>query len=97
MKYSSAELETALVKIRGTTSDRMSQLGLCFVLLCGDQYASMSRTKLRDTLSHLVQSTRSDMSLMLGVYFRTNQLSEIEKIVRNVLQMPVRMCELKTK
>ncbi|RKO86649.1 hypothetical protein BDK51DRAFT_50475 [Blyttiomyces helicus] len=85
------DLETCLEVAKGARGDRLSKLSLCFLLISGEQFNRLSEPKLVQALSDLLQSEHSEMSLMLGVYFISNQLPEIEKIVRAALSIQISM------
>ncbi|KAJ3414200.1 Translation initiation factor 1A [Chytridiales sp. JEL 0842] len=44
-----------------------------------------------NTLSYLVRSDKSEISLIIGMLCYTNELLEVEKILQNVLNMPVQL------
>ncbi|KAJ3084119.1 Integrator complex subunit 2 [Quaeritorhiza haematococci] len=101
MQFSVEQMRICFDVVKSLSGDRVARLSLCFLLICADQLYHYSQStpppapQLYDTfvrcLSDILQSEHSEMSLMLGVYFHTNQLLEVEKIVRNTLDMEIKI------
>ncbi|KAJ3154084.1 Integrator complex subunit 2 [Geranomyces michiganensis] len=89
--YPKTALQLSLRMPQSGSTDRRSQLYLCFLILCADQYARNCMDEFTETLSHVFNSRHSDLSLMILVFVHTGQLLEVESVVRKTLNMPVQI------
>ncbi|ORX43394.1 hypothetical protein BCR36DRAFT_144130 [Piromyces finnis] len=89
LHFDSDELNLYMDVVRQSQNHRMTQLSLCFMLICWDQISSYSKESLVELMGNLLRSEYSEMTLMLGVYSHTNQMFEIVHLVRNILRIDI--------
>ncbi|KAJ3145259.1 Integrator complex subunit 2 [Geranomyces variabilis] len=89
--YPEAVLQLCLQLSQSGSSDRRSQLYLCFLILCADQCVRYFVDAFTQKLSQVFNSGHSDLSLMILVFVHTGQLLEVESVVRKTLNMPVQI------
>ncbi|ORX76291.1 hypothetical protein BCR32DRAFT_271369 [Anaeromyces robustus] len=87
--FNSDELNLYMDVVRHSHNHRLTQLSLCFMLICWDQISSYSKESLVELMGNLIRSEYSEMTLMLGVYSHTNQMYEIVHLVRNLLRIDI--------
>lgn len=87
--FGDTDIQTIFSSIARGQTERFVRLGYCFLIINCDKIHKMSLNRLLSILSFLTSSDTRDpyMTLMLSVYLHTNQVFEIEKLVRQSLSL----------
>ncbi|KAI8882164.1 hypothetical protein K501DRAFT_251843 [Backusella circina FSU 941] len=88
IKLSELEVDLCLKILASTEMERLVKLLLSLVIIAGDQFLKRQK-ELSNVLGQLLHSEVSEMPLLILVYFQTDNIQQVEDIVRNVLMMQV--------
>ncbi|KAI8387968.1 uncharacterized protein BYT42DRAFT_558437 [Radiomyces spectabilis] len=89
IKLTETEVSRCLGILRETQTERLVKLLLSLVLISAEQILRRQQRELTIVLKDIFKSGVSDMPLLLLVYFQTDQIQQIEDMVRSILGMQV--------
>ncbi|KAL1933840.1 hypothetical protein VTP01DRAFT_7930 [Rhizomucor pusillus] len=93
IKLNEHHVSICMSLLQQTNSERLVKLLLCIVVLSADQFLRLYRGTAQ-VLTELLQSTVSEMPMLLMVYSQTNQFDRIESLICSVLDMQMMIPKL---
>ncbi|KAL0089711.1 hypothetical protein F4703DRAFT_1478857 [Phycomyces blakesleeanus] len=88
LQLSEAEVDMCFYLLRVTEMERLVKLLLSLILISSVAILKRQRD-LVAVLTQLLQSGVSEMPMLLMVYFKTDQISQVEDMIRSILEMQV--------
>ncbi|KAI8081736.1 uncharacterized protein BX664DRAFT_199730 [Halteromyces radiatus] len=88
VKLTDQEIQQCLTLLGQASSEKLVKLLLCLVLISADQMMRHQK-QLTSTMIQLIQNGNSEMPLLLMAYFQTDEIGQIEEMMRTILQMQV--------
>ncbi|KAI8333676.1 hypothetical protein BC941DRAFT_434172 [Chlamydoabsidia padenii] len=88
VKLTEQETRQCLSLLAHTSSEMLMKLLLCLVLVSADQMMKYQKEMI-NIIIQLIQNGSSEMPLLLMAYFQTDEIGQVEDMVRTILRMQV--------
>ncbi|CAM0136137.1 unnamed protein product [Umbelopsis sp. WA50703] len=88
------QFRVCLQVIRKTQTARSIELSLCFILICAEQVLRLPLRERNALMEHICETEKTEMPALVAIAFASNQILQVETLVRQKLNMNLMMPKL---